>query len=294
MARIQDIDIPYLEFAEAAAPGTPAAGVVRVYAKTDGSLYQKDDAGTETALAGGGAGAPDTAAYLVGTANGSLSAEKVKAALYRNYDPDEYPTSGTSLVDEFDDSSLDGAWTWTTAPSGSVSESQFPGFLHIDGGTDASNTQRFLRRTYAPGAATAFSVACKVAVSIENGNFSAGAGIALLDSGDAVIYAAEMFTDGTTTGSKAFRVVTTPATWGPGGDALSGFVYLLITRDAADAYNVYFSKNGMTWIKVGGSTVSTTVAKLALSYRSDTDSNNEEAIWDFVRVFSSVTRKIGA
>lgn len=56
MAKIQDIDIPYLEFAEAAAPGTPAAGIVRQYAKTDGLLYQKDDAGTETALGGGGGG----------------------------------------------------------------------------------------------------------------------------------------------------------------------------------------------------------------------------------------------
>lgn len=51
MAKIQDIDIPYLEFAEAAAPGTPASGIVRIYAKSDGSLYQKDDAGTETGLA---------------------------------------------------------------------------------------------------------------------------------------------------------------------------------------------------------------------------------------------------
>lgn len=56
MAKIQDIDIPYLEFAEAAAPGTPASGIVRIYAKSDGSLYQKDDAGTETGLAGGGGG----------------------------------------------------------------------------------------------------------------------------------------------------------------------------------------------------------------------------------------------
>ena len=56
MARIQDIDIPYLEFAEAAAPSTPASGIVRIYAKTDGSLYQRDDAGTETGLAGGSSG----------------------------------------------------------------------------------------------------------------------------------------------------------------------------------------------------------------------------------------------
>lgn len=44
----------FLEFAEVAAPSTPAAGLVRLYAKADGSFYQKDDAGTETGLAGGG------------------------------------------------------------------------------------------------------------------------------------------------------------------------------------------------------------------------------------------------
>jgi hypothetical protein len=49
-----------IPFTEAAAPATPATGEVVVYAKTDGLLYQKDDAGTETLLAGGGAGAVAT------------------------------------------------------------------------------------------------------------------------------------------------------------------------------------------------------------------------------------------
>lgn len=57
MAKIQDVDIPHLEFAEAAAPGTPASGIVRLYAKSDGLLYSKDDAGNEEAVSGaGGAG----------------------------------------------------------------------------------------------------------------------------------------------------------------------------------------------------------------------------------------------
>lgn len=85
MAKIQDIDIPYLEFAEAAAPGTPASGIVRAYAKADGLMYSKDDAGTETAMAAGAAGAPTTADYLVGTANGGLSAEIVVGTLAGSY-----------------------------------------------------------------------------------------------------------------------------------------------------------------------------------------------------------------
>lgn len=48
-----------IDFPEAVAPGTPAANNVRLYAKADGKLYIKDDAGTETDLAAtGGGGTP--------------------------------------------------------------------------------------------------------------------------------------------------------------------------------------------------------------------------------------------
>jgi hypothetical protein len=58
MAKIQDIDIPHLEFAEAAAPSTPASGIVRIYAKSDGLLYSKDDAGSESPVSGAGSATP--------------------------------------------------------------------------------------------------------------------------------------------------------------------------------------------------------------------------------------------
>ena len=53
---------------EGAAPGTPSAGQVIVYAKADGLMYSKDDAGAETAL-GGGSGLADqgTITYLDAT-----------------------------------------------------------------------------------------------------------------------------------------------------------------------------------------------------------------------------------
>ena len=49
----------YLDATEAAAPATPASGYARIYAKTDGRIYSKDDAGTEYGpfdAAGGGGG----------------------------------------------------------------------------------------------------------------------------------------------------------------------------------------------------------------------------------------------
>ena len=64
---------------EISAPGTPAAGKVAVYAKTDGKLYIKDDAGTETDLTGGGGGAgSDTTAIHDDTAS-EISAITAKA-----------------------------------------------------------------------------------------------------------------------------------------------------------------------------------------------------------------------
>jgi len=48
--------VGYVTLPEISAPGTPAAGTVALYTKTDGVIYIKDDAGTETSLAGGGGG----------------------------------------------------------------------------------------------------------------------------------------------------------------------------------------------------------------------------------------------
>lgn len=44
----------FIDLDEGAAPATPAAGKVRVYAKTDGLPYSKDDAGAETPMGGAG------------------------------------------------------------------------------------------------------------------------------------------------------------------------------------------------------------------------------------------------
>lgn len=49
-------DVGAITVPEMAAPSTPAAGKVALYAKSDGLLYSKDDAGTETVVTGGGGG----------------------------------------------------------------------------------------------------------------------------------------------------------------------------------------------------------------------------------------------
>lgn len=49
-------EISKIRMKEAAAPSTPASGYGYLYAKADGKLYFKDDAGTEYDLTGGGGG----------------------------------------------------------------------------------------------------------------------------------------------------------------------------------------------------------------------------------------------
>lgn len=53
MTKASDNVFPRFLISEGGSTSTPAAGRVTVYAKADGLLYQKDDAGTETLLAGG-------------------------------------------------------------------------------------------------------------------------------------------------------------------------------------------------------------------------------------------------
>lgn len=53
---------------EQTAPSTPSTGLVVIYAKSDGIVYAKDDAGTEAALsnvAGGGLSLGEVRAHLV-------------------------------------------------------------------------------------------------------------------------------------------------------------------------------------------------------------------------------------
>lgn len=61
--------IDSIQLTEQSAPGTPSTGLVAVYAKADGLLYSKDDAGVETALGGGSSVGADDAelmAWLAG------------------------------------------------------------------------------------------------------------------------------------------------------------------------------------------------------------------------------------
>ena len=72
MADIETLAADTRYYSEVAAPGTPSAGTGVVYAKTDGKLYFKNDAGTETELTGAGGGG-DVATDAIWDAKGDLA-----------------------------------------------------------------------------------------------------------------------------------------------------------------------------------------------------------------------------
>ena len=93
MAKLSAISTPSLTFDEGSAPSTPASGKVILYAKTDGSLYQKDDEGTETGLAGGGSGP------TVDTEDATLGADVTMTSANTFYDgPSASFAAGTWLI----------------------------------------------------------------------------------------------------------------------------------------------------------------------------------------------------
>lgn len=291
MAKIQDIDIPYLEFAEAAAPGTPASGVVRIYAKTDGSLYQKDDAGLETGLAGGGGGAPDTAPYVTTAADGGLSAEKVRTDLI-SYHPDNLPAAVNAVSREFDGSS-GGTYSWISAPSASSDNSTIPGHLYVENNANDGSTYRYYRAAYTPGA-TAFTVAAKIEPSLTyNVNEVAQWGIAVLDSSDTLIWRVLYITSSAATGVLTLRMNET------GGNTIeiqSGFsipAYLMLQRTSGTTFTSFYSFNGKTWVQFGSGTAAGTVGKVALVSLSGGTAVKYCAI-DWIRVFDSQLRNVGA
>ena len=51
----------FIDINEEAAPATPGAGKLRVYAKVDGKIYKKDDTGAETEIGSGGSGGSGSA-----------------------------------------------------------------------------------------------------------------------------------------------------------------------------------------------------------------------------------------
>jgi len=243
-------------------------------------LYAKVKA-TEDGLeyVAGSGGAPADAKYIVGLANATLSAEKVKAQLYNNYDIDDTPAVPNAMDDEFDDSSLDGKWTPINNPGApnAISETAFPGYLWIGLG-ELANPHYYVNLIQAyqapPGGdgSSAMEFIAKVALANNGDSLAthgqyAAAGIIILNSTDkeyACSYAAiqdVLDSMGQAVGimndATADKAMTGMTTNNPVNYVQGQYVYLKLNKTttaawtSANTYDAYCSFNGMVWTHLG-------------------------------------------
>jgi hypothetical protein len=282
--------ITYLDGTVAAAPATPAAGKLRLYAKTGKVLAVKDDAGVETVLGAGGGGAPTTSEYLVGVSDGGLSAEKVKAALYRNYDPNEYPASPNAENNEFD-TALTG-WAFTSATNLAADVTTYPGRLLIQASGTTSGAQAY-RESYAPGSGNGFTVAAQITLGMPGNlgsNIAWQCGLVVLDSSDAVIYYIILLNDASTDNILTTRISATTAGLKTLQLAFGIPVYFAIDRaTTSNVYRSWFSFDGITWnLYDTSAAIATTVAKIGFRINSGVTGS----VWltsDWFRRFGALT-----
>jgi hypothetical protein len=117
MTKASDNVYPRLLISEGGSTATPSANRVTVYAKSDGLLYSKDDAGAETALGGVAditdiptAEMDDTLVLAPDGTGGVEFRAEVGGSGGRPY-LDDHPALSGTYGDDFTGASLDGKWT---------------------------------------------------------------------------------------------------------------------------------------------------------------------------------------
>lgn len=118
-----------IPFAEAAAPSTPASGKVVVYAKSDGLMYSKDDAGAETLMSSGTGGSVATdaiwdAAGDLAVGSGSNTAARLAIGA----------TNGMALM------RVSGSVAWALPPGHEFDYAQITSPVTVSSTTEATPT----------------------------------------------------------------------------------------------------------------------------------------------------------
>jgi hypothetical protein len=208
------------------------------------------------------------------------------------YDPDATPASDNAVSNEFDGGG-GGTYTWTTTPGSSDEDTTYPGHLYVLSNANQAGTYYYYRAAYTPGA-TDFTAVMKLEAGFShNASIVYQLGIALLDSSDAVIWRAMMLDDTGNDGALAYRWNDTNAGTVTTAIGYGAPVWLMIQRTSGNVYTGLWSANGKTWIRAGSSTVATTVAKVGISVLS-AGTEVKHFVTDYIRVFDSITRLIGA
>ena len=96
MTKASDNVFPRFLISEGGSTSTPASGRVTVYAKADGLLYSKDDAGTETLMSGGGTFVGARAIWASGDLSGTGSWVAAPLNGTDSYDTDAFHDTSTN------------------------------------------------------------------------------------------------------------------------------------------------------------------------------------------------------
>jgi hypothetical protein len=154
----------YLDGTVAAAPGTPASGKLRLYAKTGKVLAVKDDAGVETVLGAGGGGSDLVQTYA---GSGSVYVPGLRGS------PDALPASPNAADDEFE--ALSG---WTTLGAlDTLNVTDVPSHAHLVKTTGG----QFVDGIYKASPSTPFTVTAKVSDRIFDTDYQMS-GLMLLET----------------------------------------------------------------------------------------------------------------
>jgi len=267
-----------LALKETTAPGGGTANYGILYVKSaDSVLYFMDDAGVEyDLLAGGGGGAPADAEYIVGTASGLLSAERVKAAIYDNYDLDDYPAAPDALDDEFDDGAIDVKWSFANEPVAyPFNETDFPGFIWVGMPENAADNYDSYIQLYqtAPSGTQTMEFIAKVSLGGKDWGSSsswvqyANITLCLINSTNKEwVGVTIQISYSSSIGGSIYASMnsgTAFATYSGGVSKLmelTQFVYLKLVKaeanayTAANIYNMYYSLNGIIWMQLSNGT----------------------------------------
>lgn len=280
-----DLDAPVIDgyaiFNEESAPSTPSAGTVAVYAKSDGLMYSKDDAGAETALGAGGSGAPTTAKYVTTATDGGLSAEIVIPGLAGSPD---IRVGGTD-DDEFE--ALSGWTTLGTLDTSNVTD--VPSHWHAK----RVNGAVAVDGIYKTAPSMPFTVTAKLSAS----NVFLGAnynmvGILLTESAPGKLCTIGLVSNAAVIYSSVYRwtnrtTLSTNIDTSTGrGTPLHPHAYIRVLVTSSTSISVSLSDDGRQWWPVTSQqavTTSLTVANVGLCIGDGAAAGTVEAWFDWVR-----------
>lgn len=175
-----------IPFTEAAAPSTPSAGKVVIYAKTNGLMYSKDDAGTETLMSAGGSSPTFHGCLLYATTGQTINTTNADLT----FDGEEYDTDGLhagSAAAITIPSGLDGYWRFTGRTqfsagggdwisfykNGAALRGAYTGVSVFTGGTSGTGYTAVLTRVVAMVATNTLTLRAATTANVSVGNSGA-------------------------------------------------------------------------------------------------------------------------